>query len=71
MNTQMLFHAAAVVLTLSPLAAASQPQALRPAACVPAVPPAYLAYHALAAPQAGLTPRRDAAGCAPRKSART
>lgn len=75
MNVQMWPLAAAVVLTLSPLAVASQPQVLRPvlqpAACTPAVPPEYLAYHALAAPQAGLTPRRDGAGCLSRKGVRT
>lgn len=67
---------ALVVLSLGSLAAWSQQQPVRPVsqsvACAPSVPPEYLAYHALAAPQTALSERRtQAAGCAPRKGVRT
>lgn len=65
-----------VVLSLGPLAAWSHQQPAlatqQPTMCASLVPPEYLAYHALVAPQAALSERRaHATGCAPRKEART
>lgn len=76
MSTLSGFRIVFVVLFLGPLAAWSHQQPAhatqQPTMCTSLVPPEYLAYHALVAPQAALSERRaHAAGCARRKEVRT